>query len=50
MPADVWDETTVDAYLANPKQYIPKNRMAFPGLRKEQDRADVIAYLLDATK
>ncbi len=46
----VWDETTVDAYLANPKSYIPKNRMAFPGLKKEEDRADVIAYLLDATK
>lgn len=46
----VWDETTVDAYIASPKKYIPKNRMAFPGLKKEQDRADVIAYLLDATK
>lgn len=46
----VWDETTVDAYLANPKKYIPKNRMAFPGLKKQKDRDDVIAYLLDATK
>lgn len=46
----VWDETTVDGYLANPKKYIPKNRMAFPGLKKEQDRADVIAYLMEATK
>ena len=45
-----WDETTIGEYLASPKTYIPKNRMAFPGLKKEQDRADLIAYLMDATK
>jgi cytochrome c len=44
----VWDDATLDAYLANPKQYIPGNRMAFPGLSKEQDRANVIAYLHQA--
>ena len=32
-------------YIADPKGYIPKNRMAFAGLKKEQDRADVIAYI-----
>jgi len=46
----VWDEATVDGYLANPKKYIPKNRMAFPGLKKEKDRVDVITYLMEATK
>ena len=40
-----WDAATIDQYLADPKGFIPKNRMAFPGLKKEQDRADVIAYL-----
>lgn len=44
----VWDDATLDAYLANPKKYIPGNRMAFPGLSKEQDRANVIAYLHQA--
>jgi cytochrome c len=44
-----WDETTLDAYLADPKGYIPKNRMAFPGLKKEADRANIIAYLKAAT-
>ena len=48
--AIVWDETTVDAYLADPKGYIPKNKMAFPGVKKEADRANVIAYLMEATK
>jgi cytochrome c len=45
----VWDDATLDAYLANPKKYVPGNRMAFPGLPKEQDRANVIAYLHQAS-
>ena len=48
--AIVWDDETISAYLANPKKYIPKNRMAFPGMKKEQDRVDLIAYLKEATK
>lgn len=46
----VWNEETLDGYLADPRGYIKGNRMAFPGLRKEQERADVIAYLKEATK
>ncbi len=42
---NVWDEATLDAYLTKPKDVIKKGKMAFAGLRKEQDRADVIAYL-----
>ena len=45
----VWDESTMDQYLANPKTFIPKNRMAFPGIKKEDDREDLIAYLKSAT-
>ncbi|MGI9485981.1 MAG: c-type cytochrome [Geminicoccaceae bacterium] len=44
-----WDETTIAEYLADPKGYVPKNKMAFPGLKKEKDRANVIAYLKEAT-
>jgi cytochrome c len=40
-----WDETTLDEYLADPKGFLPKNKMAFAGLKKEEDRANVIAYL-----
>jgi cytochrome c len=43
-----WDETTIDEYLADPKGYVPKNKMAFVGLKKENDRANVIAYLKEA--
>ena len=41
----VWDEETLDAYLAKPKDLIPKTKMSFPGLRKEDERENVIAYL-----
>ncbi|MCB6179289.1 c-type cytochrome [Rhodobacter sp. Har01] len=41
----VWDAATIDAYLADPKGYIPKNKMSFAGLKKPEDRAAVIAYL-----
>jgi len=45
----IWNEDTVAEYLAEPRGYIPGNRMAFPGLRKEQEIADVLAYLREAT-
>ncbi|WP_142849884.1 superoxide dismutase family protein [Telmatospirillum sp. J64-1] len=41
----VWDEETIDAYLADPRGYIPGNRMAFAAMKNEQQRRDVIAYL-----
>jgi len=41
----VWNEENLDKYLADPKNFIPKNKMAFVGLPDAADRADVIAYL-----
>lgn len=40
-----WTEPTMFAYLERPQQFIPGTIMAFPGVPKPQDRADVIAYL-----
>lgn len=45
----VWDEATVAEYLKDPKGYIPGNKMAFPGLKKQDELDDVIAYLKQAT-
>ena len=41
----VWDEALLDSYLENPRQVVKGTKMAFGGLRQEQQRADVIAYL-----
>lgn len=41
----VWTEETLDVYLKKPRDFIPKSRMSFSGLKKDQDRADIIAYL-----
>ena len=45
----VWDEKTLDAWLANPRKFVPGNRMPFRGLKKSENRADVIAFLKKAT-
>ena len=47
--AIVWDEETIRAYITDPKGYIPKNKMAFNGVRKEKDRDNLLAYLKEAT-
>jgi cytochrome c len=40
-----WDAATLDVYLTSPKTLVPGTKMAFPGLPKAEDRANVIAYL-----
>ena len=46
----VWDKASLDAYLTKPKDFIPKGKMAFAGLKKKSDRDNVIAYLEEAGK
>lgn len=47
MAADdtVWTPENLDAFLENPREFAKGTKMAFAGLRKESERADVIAYL-----
>lgn len=40
-----WTPEVLFEYLEAPREYMPGTRMAFPGLKDAQDRADVIAYL-----
>ena len=40
-----WTVENIDTYLANPKDFVPKNKMVFVGLKKEEDRQNLIAYL-----
>lgn len=40
-----WEAETLKAFLQAPRSYVPKNKMAFAGLKKQSDRDAVIAYL-----
>ena len=44
-----WDYTLLNCYLTDPKACIAGNKMAFAGLKKDGERADVIAYLRSVT-
>ena len=41
----VWSEETLDAFLANPLEYLPSNRMAFGGVVNPDDREAVVCLL-----
>ncbi|XP_013783306.1 cytochrome c-like [Limulus polyphemus] len=45
-----WDRDTLWVYLENPKKYIPGTKMVFAGLKKKQERADLIAFLEQSTQ
>ncbi|MGI9384887.1 MAG: c-type cytochrome [Methyloligellaceae bacterium] len=46
----VWTEDKLSVYLEKPKKLIKGTKMVFPGLKKETDRDNVIAYLKKFTK
>lgn len=40
-----WDSATLDHYLADPRGVVNGTKMIFVGLKKDDERANVIAYL-----
>jgi cytochrome c len=46
----VWDEKSLDAFLAKPRKFVKGTKMSFPGLKKKADRDNLIAFLKEATK
>lgn len=44
----VWDEKTLDRFLAKPLSVVPGTSMTYDGVRETRDRADLIAYLRQA--
>jgi cytochrome c len=41
----VWDEPTLTTYLRDPKAFIKGTKMAFVGLKTDEEIVNVIAYL-----
>lgn len=44
-----WNENTLFEYLENPKKFIPGTKMVFAGIKKVDERKNLIAYLKNAT-
>ncbi len=42
---DVWSFESLNGFLINPREYAPGTKMAYRGLSKEADRANLLAYL-----
>jgi cytochrome c len=40
-----WDEATLDKYLANPREVVAGTTMTYAGVKNEDQRRDIIAYL-----
>ena len=45
----IWDTTTLFDYLLAPKKYIKGTKMVFAGIKKKDERHDLIAYLKSVT-
>lgn len=45
----IWDEKSLDTFIANPMKQVPSTRMAFMGMRDAKKRADLIAFLAEKT-
>ena len=46
----VWTPETLDRFITDPQAVVPGNRMPYAGMASPSDRADLIAYLQNATK
>ena len=41
----VWTQSTLDAFIENPKSLVSRSRMNFRGLKSSEDRSALLAYL-----
>lgn len=46
----IWDATTLDVYLTNPRAVVPGTKMTFPGIKAPETRARLIDHLLRAAR
>jgi cytochrome c len=49
--ADIdWNDKTLNEWIKEPQHLVPGNEMTFPGIKDDQQRADLLAFLKEATK
>ena len=46
----VWDEANLTGYLTKPQEFLPGNKIPFPGLKKPEQIENVIAYIIEKSK
>ena len=46
----IWDDRSLDGWLTDPDRMVPDNEMPFNGIKDTRVRADLLAFLKDATK
>ena len=46
----IWDDRALDRWLTDPQRMVPDNDMPFEGIKDGRVRADLLAFLKDATK
>jgi cytochrome c len=46
----LWNDKTLDEWIADPQYLIPGNQMTFAGIKDSQQRTDLLAFLKEATK
>lgn len=46
----VWNDKALDQWIKDPQRLIPGNDMTFPGIKNDQQRADLLAFLKQATQ
>jgi cytochrome c len=46
----IWDDRSLDGWLTDPDGMVPDNEMPFNGIEDARDRADLLAFLKEATK
>lgn len=46
----IWDDHALDGWLTDPQRMVPNNEMPFEGIKDARVRADLLAFLKEATK
>lgn len=46
----VWNDKTLDDWIKDPQHLVPGNEMTFPGIKNDKQRAELLAFLKEATQ